>query len=134
MSKKRVDPRFAVKDDKPKFPKCPIHANTTQFVTRTLPDGTQAQEPADPVWSIKVSGFVDTDKVRGYEVVGRMWERGLDGWKKGKKWVALAYITPFTYQLQLLSKSPFLMSSIGVLVKDIQDYEAAVKAIIQKGI
>ena len=125
MSKKRVDPRFAVKDDKPKFPKCPIHANTTQFVTRTLPDGTQAQEPADPVWSLKVSGF---------EVVGRMWERGLDGWKKGKKWEALAYITPFTYQLQLLSKSPFLMSSIGVLVKDIQDYEAAVKAIRQKGI
>ena len=134
--RKKIDPKYAVKDDSIKVERFPIHNNETPMVQSISEDGKVEFHPADPFCSVRIKGYFDDGSgYSGYEVMARMYEKdGLFQWVRGKKWDLVGYIKPYTFQVQWLKRSQWLSDQVGVLVKDIQDYESVMKERIRNGI
>ena len=136
MGKKKVDPKFAVKDDRLKVERFPVHYNETPMAQNIRDDGQVEYLPSDPFCAVKIKGYFDDGSgYSGYEVMAKRYEKeGILQWIKGKKWELVGYVKPFTFQTQWLQRSQWLAEQIGVLVRDIQDYEAVMKERIINGI
>lgn len=127
MSKKNVDPRFAVVDDSIKIPRFPIHHNPDPFEQRMCDDGTIEYVPKDTLHEIKVKGFVSTDKLYDWEVYGKGFEKTGNQWVKSKKSMLVGYIHGITHRARYEVNSKFLTESIGMLLDDIREHEAEMK-------
>ena len=137
MSKKKekVNPLFAVKDTSLKVEKFPIHHNENKMVATITDDGKTVYNPPDPFCGVRIKGYFDDGKgYSGYEVMAQRYER-IDGlqWVRGKKWELAGYVKPFTFQVSWMLRSPWLSDMLGVLIRDIQNYESVMKERIMKG-
>lgn len=136
MSRKKVDPEFAVVEEpKAKVPKFPIHENEAPFVKHKLEDGSEVMVPSDAYCSVKVKRFyADGSGIYAYEVVAKPFERiDMTQWVRGKKWSLVGYINPFTYVARFDAPTKFLLDSVPVLVQDIKVHESFCKQVIANG-
>ena len=133
--KKKVEEKFSVKDTSLKVEKFPIHHNETPMESKTGEDGKVVYTPSDPFCGVKIRGYFDDGKgYSGYEVMVQRYEKhDQTQWVRGKKWELAGYVKPFTFQVMWLLRSQWLSDMLGVLVKDIQNYEAVMKERIMKG-
>jgi hypothetical protein len=135
MARKKIDPKFAVKDDSIKVEKFPSHDNETPMNQTMKDDGTIEYTPTDPFCSVKIKGYYNDGSISGYEIVAKRYEkRDLVQWEKSKKWELVGYITPFSFHVRWTNQSPWLGTQVGQLVRDIQAYEAVMKERIRNGL
>ena len=136
MGRKKIDPKFAVKDTSIKVERFPVHYNDVPMTQSIKDDGTIEYAPSDPFCAVRIRGYFDDGKgYSGYEILGKRYEKdGLYQWIRGKKSETVGYIKPYTFQVQWLCRSQWLADQIGVLVRDIQNYETIMKERIKNGI
>lgn len=132
MSKKKVDERFAVKDDSLKVEKFPVHHNELPWRTVPTSDSVMLHAiPPDTYCKVKIKGYFDDGSgYSGYEIVAcRYVDAGCRQWKKGNKWELIGYIKPRTFKIEWISmqRSQWISDQIGTLVKDIQAFEDVMK-------